>query len=490
MPIMSIPSHAVGPFTIVGLPSAAGGGGGGGSPPVPDTDGWTFRTRFAAPVNEQRFSAVSTDSNNNYYAVGYDRTRYHLYLGKYNSTGYNVWRQKLGGSGNLISSANIFTDTVIDSNDDMVSVGYGKIVDERMLFVKYDSSGNIIWNLQGIDGGVTNHYPTAITADTSGNTYVAVTTRAQSTSGNEIPVVIKLNSSGSKVWAVKLDAPQAVGNSVSRHGIGLKLDSNGGLVLSGMIQGSGTSGNGTRSGLIIKLNSTNGAIIWSKIYDEPGNANGFHEDQFYNCGIDHNDDIITGGSTQYQMGSTHYGILMKVSGTNGNIMWQRRILEPNYIKRVAVTSTGKIYASTAPVAAGGAAANVLYVYQNNGTLDQEWTLTSGAGSGYYIEDIHIDKNDNAILAGYWDTNYGTASWHNFITKLPATIQRSSQAPSGDWYFNPHTINGGDTAGGLSDADQFTTFTSNTFNMSLISQSLSNQTWGEYALTGPQIIYGV
>ena len=132
------------------------------------------------------------------------------------------------------------------------------------------------------------------------------------------------------------------------------------------------------------------------------------------------------------MAGTYYGIIMKVNGTNGDIIWQRRILEPNYIKRVAVTSSGKIYASTAPAHQSGAADNVLYVYQNDGTLEQEWKLTSGSGSGYYIEDIHIDKNDNAILAGYWDDNVGNSAtlhdWHNLLLNYQLQYKRAVLTP--------------------------------------------------------------
>lgn len=314
----------------------------------------------------------------------------------------------------------------------------------------------------------------------------------------EIPIVFKLNNAGSAVWSLKLDTDaNAYGNGNTRSGMSIQIDSSGYVIVAGMIEEKYPSTN--RAGFVVKIDGSlagyggnpNNAILWQKIYNETGNANSDFQDQFYNCAIDQNDDIIVGGSTNYQLGGTTYGIIMKVSGTNGNIIWQRRILEPNYIKRVAVTSTGKIYASTAPVAAGGAAANVLYVYQNNGTLDEEWTITSGAGSGYYVEDIHIDKNDNAILAGYWDSNYGTAGWHNFITKLPANIQRSSQAPSGDWYFNPHTINGGDVAGGLSNASPFTTFTSNyisLFQQGALTGSQYNTT--VYSNVGPKIVYGV
>ena len=436
--------------------------GGGGSNAL--EDGWSLRSTFSGMSNE-RFYSIGDDSSNNFYASGYDAVDDTILVASYDKDGAYRWSYNAGGNGDRLY------DTDVDTSGNMIAFGYTASTSPlKGIVVKHASDGTHQWTKTLSDGGSENWLPLAGTTDSSDNIYVTGATEAQSNSGNRLPFVVKINSSGVVQWVKKYDH----GGQQSQPE-GIALDSNGDIFISGRIHEPITGG-GYSSGMVMKLSGTDGSVIWQKIYDDGETVNGYHNDQFQNCAVTPEGDVLTCGWTNTDYLGTYYGVVLKLSGTDGSIVWDRRTVEADGTKKIAVDSAGKIYTFTD--------SDCLFVYASDGTLEQEWKITASvSGDGYYLEDIYIDKNDNAVLTGFHYTS-GSDPAQPFITKLPATIQAGT---SGDFVITAQTK--GDSAGGMT-LNTHTSYSANTMSnvttgtaSSLTPSSVSATTTGPNTVTG-------
>ena len=434
------------------VPQSGGGGGGGGGGSNALANGWAVKSTFSGMSNE-RFYSIGDDSNNNFYASGYDAVDDTILVASYDKDGAYRWSYNAGGTSDRLY------DTAVDSTGNMVAVGYSLSTTSGStpfpaLIVKHTTSGNLVWSRGLSDSSSENWLALAVTTDSNDNIYVAGRTEAQSNSGNPNPFVAKLNNAGTVQWVKKYDH----GGQQSQPE-GIALDSNGDIIVSGRIHEQITGG-GYSAGMVFKASGTDGSLIWNKFFDDGEPTNGYHNDQFQNVAITPQDDVLTCGWTNKDYAGTYYGIVLKLSGTDGSVVWQRHTNEADGTKKIAVNSAGKIYTFTD--------SEVLFVYASDGTLEQEWKITaSGTGDAYYLEDVYIDKNDNAVLTGFFYTSGGDPA-QPFITKLPATIQAGT---TGDFVITAQTK--GDSAGGLNPTT-FTSYTANTAS-SVITNGTSNLT---------------
>ena len=397
-------------------------------------NGWTVRSDYSGMSNERYYSIGSDSTYNNFYAAGYDAVDDTVLTASFDTFGTYRWSYIAGPSGRLY-------DTAVDTSGNMIAVGYKNVSTPLLgMVVKHASDGTLTWNKSLNTSG--DWIGLAVATDSSDNIYVAGRTDHQSNSGNPNPFVVKLNSSGAVQWAKKYDH----GGQQSQPE-GIAVDGNGDIIVSGRIHEQITGG-GYSCGMVMKISSSDGSLTWHKFFKDPTNGNGYHTDQFQNVAITPENDILTCGWTNYQYAGTYHGVVLKLSGVNGSQIWQRRTIEDDGTKKIAVDSTGKIYVFSD--------SEVLFVYTSDGTLQQEWKIDATGSDNYYIEDVFIDKNDNAILAGFWYTSGGNPA-QPFITKLPATIQAGT---SGDFEITAQTK--GDAVGILTNTT-FTSYSSNTIS---------------------------
>ena len=119
MAIISLPVVSMGPFGMPMLPGTGpgGGGGGGGGGSNALTDGWTVKSTFSGMSNE-RFYSIGDDSSNNFYAAGYDAVDDTILVASYDKDGTYRWSYNAGGTSDRLY------DTAVDTNGNMVAVGY------------------------------------------------------------------------------------------------------------------------------------------------------------------------------------------------------------------------------------------------------------------------------------------------------------------------------------------------------------------------------
>lgn len=146
---------------------------------------------------EDPLNDMAIDSADNIYLVGSTESfsvgNDDLCVVKYDSSGNQLWNQTWGGS-DLDRGENI----AFDSSDDLIiggtTVSYGDGYSD-MCLVKFNSSGVLQWDLVWERGG--NHYEfnDGVVIDSSGNIFAAVYDL-----NNYIPVLAKFDSSGNEIW--------------------------------------------------------------------------------------------------------------------------------------------------------------------------------------------------------------------------------------------------------------------------------------------------
>jgi len=114
---------------------------------------------------------------------------------KTDSSGAVLWRRDFNGPA---SYADVFNNLVLDANQNPILVGYSDDLDYDMIVLKYDSSGNYLWNFRyaGSGNGWDMAYDVAV--DLHNNIYVT----GSSDNSNSVPecTTLKLSPSGNLLW--------------------------------------------------------------------------------------------------------------------------------------------------------------------------------------------------------------------------------------------------------------------------------------------------
>ena len=305
---------------------------------------------------------VATDSQNNVYLAGWtDLTgsdNCDIIISKYDLNGQEGWVKTWGGS-----SDDRAYDIYIDASDNVYIVGTTKSLgdsDGDLIIIKFDTLGNEIWNKTW--GG--NQYDTGryIIEDTFGNFYVS----GQSSSFGDADgdaLLVKFNNNFEELWNVtwggsESDIANKVekgsdgniyvighsdsldpspgesdvfllkysssgdfewerdwGTSYSQRGIGLALDSNDNIYITGY-----TFGHPSSSGkaYLLKYDSS-GTYQWERIWG----VNGEYGNYFYRIIIDDKDDLYISGCTKTYGIHDNYDALLLNYDTSGNQNWYK-----------------------------------------------------------------------------------------------------------------------------------------------------------------------
>lgn len=144
--------------------------------------------KIVTDANSNEFKKITTDSFNNVYVLGLSSASKYQILNKYNSAGTLLWQKKLTYNG-LTSTSNFVGLSVNGSENVYVSGTTTNGTTVNGFIVKYDSTGNIIW--QKLIGTPV----TQLVSDTSENVYVT-----GSVTGTSV-YAAKFNSSGVLEWS-------------------------------------------------------------------------------------------------------------------------------------------------------------------------------------------------------------------------------------------------------------------------------------------------
>ena len=156
--------------------------------------------------SEEGYNSV-VDSSGNVYQMTSDLGRTSPNIIKYNSAGTFQWTRSYYDSS---SGSNYGVDIAIDSSDNVY--GISRIRDAWSGIVKYDSAGTVQWQRElsytgGVDSWIT---PTKIVSSENKTSIYAIGYGNDSVLGRFYGSIVKLNTSGSLIWARRLDAPDGI----------------------------------------------------------------------------------------------------------------------------------------------------------------------------------------------------------------------------------------------------------------------------------------
>lgn len=199
---------------------------------------------------------IGVDNSGNVYLTGSLHTGYtfHPYVAKFDAAGDIVWQK-------YISSYLPLSGFEYDSSGNIYQVGSNST---SGVIIKYNSSGSIVW--QKIYSGVNNCYFTDVAVDASGNVYAIGSTLDGPDATYFDVLLVKFDSSGNVLWQ------KALGNSgttkYGQIGYAITVDSTGNphFVSTYNIPGG-------QNEVIISKFDTNGARIWEKRFYSTANGN-------------------------------------------------------------------------------------------------------------------------------------------------------------------------------------------------------------------------
>jgi len=231
-------------------------------------------TKLLGTSGDDSASALTTDNSGNLYVAGWtggnlngetNSGRRDAYIVKYNSAGVLQWTKLLGASG--LDSANALT---IDNMGNLYLAG-GTIASVKgetnsvysdAFLAKYNTAGMLQWTklLDASDYDFAN----ALTADSSGNLYVAGSTngdlKGETNNGAVDAFIVKYDLTGSELWT------KLLGTSGNDSANALITDSSGNLYVVGKTAGNlnGETNNGYPDAFIVKYDSA-GVLQWTKL---------------------------------------------------------------------------------------------------------------------------------------------------------------------------------------------------------------------------------
>lgn len=156
-----------------------------------------------------------------------------------------------------------FYDCALDSRKNIICCGYGvfPIESENFIVVKYDSSGNLLWERTYNGTRSEDDFAKSIAVDSNDNIYVAG--KAQEYPNNFINCItlLKYDSSGTLIWKKILSDPDIINLGVGK----VKTDKFGNVYVS---TGYEYSNSRDYSYMMVKYKS-NGDSVWSTVYNHP-----------------------------------------------------------------------------------------------------------------------------------------------------------------------------------------------------------------------------
>jgi hypothetical protein len=310
------------------------------------------------------------------------------------------WETRYDGPVNGYDRANVMT---LDASGNVyvTGVSHGMGTDADFVTIKYDPSGNQLWEARYNGPGNGYDYAEGIAVDASGNVFVC----GQSSNGTNLDyAVIKYDgTTGFPLWdfgggevAARYNGP---GNGYERA-YDIALGPSGNIYVTGRSRGSWTAGDITTIAY-----DTNGNQLWLARYNGPGNS----VDYGYAIAIDASGYVyVTGESTGIGT-STDYATI-KYDGATGLPLWNfgggevaARYNGPgnsgDYALAIALDAFGNVFVSGQSAGMGTHFDYATLAYDSNG--NQLWAARyDGPGISYDRGyDIALDGSGNVYVTG-------------------------------------------------------------------------------------------
>ncbi|MEO0097680.1 MAG: SBBP repeat-containing protein, partial [candidate division WOR-3 bacterium] len=222
-----------------------------------------WERRYNGPGNDyDGATSLFVDNQSNVYVTGYSYdsvTDYDYATLKYDRQGNLLWERRYNGPGNDYDGAkSLFVDN--QGNVYVTGGSYDSLTNFDYTTLKYDASGNLLWERRYNGQGNYNDGATSLFVDNQGNVYV--TGRSEGSGTDYDYATLKYDANGNLLWERRYNGP---GNS-DDWATSLFVDMNGNVYVTGGSYDSLTNFDYTT----LKYNA-NGNLLWERRYNGPGN---------------------------------------------------------------------------------------------------------------------------------------------------------------------------------------------------------------------------
>ncbi len=216
---------------------------------------------------------------------------------------------------------------------------------------------------------------------------------------------------------------QSYGGSVNDKGASVAIAANGDIVVAGATESFGSGGS---DGWVIRLDP-NGSVVWQKTYG------GSKDDGFLAIAIADNGDIIVAGfydasiveTSDYWVPDGGYVWVLRLSGTDGSVIWQKTYDEgdADFASSVTIASNGDIIVAgtTGNVVLGIPSESSFdaWVLRLDSTGNIVWESLYDGGDGDVATGVAIAPNGDIVLGGY-TKSYGAGKYDFWALRLNGT----------------------------------------------------------------------
>ncbi len=346
-------------------------------------------------------SGIALDNSGNIYVTGYENRvdlgqQNNIWVGKYNSSGFEVWTSSYNSPNNNNDYGN---DIAVDSSGNVYVIGseYRSDLGEHYnIWVrKYDTNGNTLWTSTYNSPNNNDDYGNGIAVDGSGNVYVTGS-EYRDDLGEEFNIwVRKYDTNGFEIWTSTYSSP----NDDDDHGNGIAVDNSGNVYVIGsesrsvLLQG---------DNIWVRKYDANGNTLWTETYNSPDNQ----WDEGFGIAVD-------GSGNVYVTGYEYRGDLLQGDNiwvrkydANGNTLWTKTYTSPNnsgdYGNGIAVDSSGSVYVIGSEYRSDLGEHYNIWVrkYDTNGNTLWTSTYNSPNNSRDKGRGIVLDNSGNIYVTGY------------------------------------------------------------------------------------------
>jgi predicted RNA binding protein with dsRBD fold (UPF0201 family) len=344
-------------------------------------------------------AGIALDGSGNAFITGstesYEDENGDAFLLKYDSSGNLLWNKTWGGS---------FDDRgygiALDGSGNLFITGYTKSYGAGYydaFLLKYDSDGNLLWYKTW--GGSDSDYGKGIALDSSGNAFITGSTKSYG-AGYDDAFLLKYDSDGNLLWY------KTWGGSDSDYGKGIALDGSGNAFITGDTYSFGA---GYSDAFLLKYD-VSGNQLWNKTWGG--------SDSDYGKGImldSSGNAFITGSTDSYEDGNGD-AFLLKYD-SSGNLLWYKTWggSDYDYGCEIALDASGNLFITGSTYSYGAGYRDIfLLKYDSSGNL--LWYKIWGGSNSDWGKGIALDASGNAFITG--ETNsYGAGNYDTFLLKF-------------------------------------------------------------------------
>ena len=325
---------------------------------------------------------------------------------------------------------------------------------------KYDQNGSLVWYKKFGGNYSDRAYDLAIGPDQNivitGQFFGSVTfgsTTLQSAANSKDIFLLKLNTNGDVIWALK------EGGSMAENAYGLTVDQQNNVILTGQYQGNATIANTNFSSIIDPLTNLPSFDLFISKYDPSGNPlwvlNGAaeKEERGLAVAVDSQDNIFVTGQysdtllfagNTYNNNGYNVGFVTKIS-PSGQVQFFNNIragfalpydLEVNAQDKVVITGdflgNMNYFHNNQPTAIQNQFVKKIFILTIENSGAYNWSYTLGSDNNISASSVSIDPDNNVFVTGFFSCALSQlhdtvpALWNSVGFKDPYVLKVSGQ----------------------------------------------------------------